>query len=173
MDFKDVKKILNFDQNEVCFGEMPIILMPLVYYGKIIDEIEKTAGAEATQKIFYNAAFDGAYPFIMQMLCSGKSPEEVIFDYHVSMRLRGWGSFELLDLSVEKGECRCSLVDSSIALALKPKKLGTCAWAAGAMAGTLQAILDSQEQDIKVKGQETKCIAKGDSNCEILVTPYW
>jgi len=76
----------------------------------------------------------------------------------------GWGRFELLDLNPARYHARLKLLDGFESEGLSTGK-PECYFIGGHLAGALSSYFGAD-----VRAQETKCVSKGDSNCEFEVS---
>jgi predicted hydrocarbon binding protein len=81
--------------------------------------------------------------------------------------MMGWGKFELKKFDKKKNYMLIHW-DSSIAHALLKsfgkQKEPMCSWPCGVFAGAIGVLLD-----VKLRCEETKCIARGDDHCELVL----
>ncbi len=79
----------------------------------------------------------------------------------------GWGKFELKKLKKKKHYMIVHW-DSAIAIEMVKKfgrqKEAMCSWPCGVLAGAIGILLDDE-----LRTRETKCIAKGDEYCELII----
>ena len=157
------------DDRRLMLDSVHMVLMPRWFFGAIMRCVKETTGEAVARKIYYDAAYEGAYRWGQAMAEKGLTGHEIMDQYLGSLSIRGWGGFEIVRMSVEKGRGVFRLKNSATALELGRTGSDTCYQMPGAMAGAFQLILDNAGSNLKVKGREVKCLAKDDPHCEYVV----
>lgn len=171
-EFDGLKKSLILtDDHRLMLEAVPMVLMPRWFFGAIMRCLEEAAGKEIAQKVYYDAAFEGAYKWGQAQAAKGLKGREIMEQYLGSLSLRGWGGFEIIEMDLDEGRGLFRLHNSATAKELGRGEGCVCYQMPGAMAGALQMILDQAGIDLRVKGAEVKCLAQGDSYCEYVVAP--
>ncbi|MEJ2164077.1 MAG: DUF5943 domain-containing protein [Desulfobacterales bacterium] len=170
--FKELIKRLELTaENRLVLDEVPMVLMPLWFFAGIMKRVETAAGPEAAAGIYYDAGYEGAYKWSRVQIENGLQGSAVLEQYLNSMTNRGWGRFEIASLDEKNGRAVFRLHHSALALEQGRTEQASCLWVPGAMAGSLQAILDAGGSPLKVGGRETRCLSAGHPFCEFTVAP--
>ena len=159
------------DDHRLMLDSVHMVLMPRWFFGAIMRCIEETAGHEVARKVYYDAAYEGAYKWGEAQAERGLVDRQIMEQYLGSLSIRGWGGFEIVGMDVDRGEGTFRLQNSATAEELGPSGKELCYQMPGAMAGAFQMILDKAGISLKVEGREVKCLAKGDPYCEYVVQP--
>ncbi|MBW2441205.1 MAG: 4-vinyl reductase [Deltaproteobacteria bacterium] len=158
-------------ENRLELDEVPMVLMPLWFFVGIMKRIGAEVGSGRAAEIYYDAGYEGAYKWSKVQIENGLKGPAVLEQYLNSMTNRGWGRFEILSLEEKDGRALFRLHHSAIALEQGLSEAPSCHWVPGAMAGSLQAILESKGNPLKVIGKEIGCLSAGQPYCEIIVEP--
>ena len=170
--FSELKRRLEMtNDHRLMLESVPMVLMPRWFFGAIMRCLEETAGKETAQKVYYDAAFEGAYKWGQAQVEKGLKGREIMEQYLGSLSIRGWGGFEIIEMDIDQGRGIFRLHNSATAQELGQGTADVCYQMPGAMVGAFQLILDKAGIDLKVEGREVKCLAQGDSYCEYVVAP--
>jgi len=170
--FKELINRLELTENKrLVLDGIPMVLMPRWFFVGIMKRVVTEAGPDIASKIYYDAGYEGAYNWSKVQIEKGLRGLEIIEQYLGSMTHRGWGRFEILDFDEEKGRGNFRLHNSALALEQGRTGESICLWVPGAMAGSMQAILEQHGSELKVRGQETQCLSAGQPFCEYIVAP--
>ncbi len=171
--FKGLKRKLKLDsKHRLLYGVVPMILTPRWFFVNVQKELEMAGGLKLAKEVYYRAGFESAYKYCQtQRKVQNLTDIRTIQEYLNSMSVRGWGSFEIVQLDEEMGRGIFRLYESAFGEEYGLKGRAVCHWMPGAMAGTVQEVMDSQDLSLQVRGKETKCKAKGDEYCEFVVSP--
>ena len=166
-----IKRLEMTGENRLLLDEVPMVLMPLWFFVGIMKQVEAEAGLRFVAKIYYDAGFEGAYKWSKFQIEKGLKGSAVLQQYLNSMANRGWGRFEILNLDQNNGRAIFRLHHSAMALEQGRTEEASCLWVPGAMAGSMQAILDYNDSELKVGGKEVQCLSTGLPFCEFIVEP--
>lgn len=169
--FEQLKTKLSMTETDcLMLDGVAMIVMPRWFYVGIMQRVKKLAGPEIAQKIFYEAGYDGAVKWAeTQIREAGLAGRAVMMQYLNSIRLRGWGRFEIVDFEEQRGIALIRAFNSAVALETGSTRGAACVHLPGSLAGAFQAILNHAGIPKKVIGRESKCISKGDDYCEFAV----
>ena len=166
-----IKRLKLTEENRLVLDEVPMVLMPLWFFVGIKKRVGAEAGSERVAKIYYDAGYEGAYKWSKVQIENGLKGPAVLEQYLNSMTNRGWGRFEISSLDENKGRAIFRLQHSAMALEQGRTEEASCLWVPGAMAGSMQAVLESNGSPLKVSGKEVRCLSTGHSFCEFIVEP--
>ena len=166
-----IQRLKQTDEDRLVLDEVPMVIMPLWFFVGIKNRVGAEAGARIAAKIYYDAGYEGAYKWSQVQIENGLRGSAVLEQYLNSMTNRGWGRFEILSLDENNGRAIFRLHHSAIALEEGVNDAASCLWVPGAMAGSLQAILESNGSPLKVGGKEVRCLSTGQPFCEFIVEP--
>lgn len=158
-------------ENRLVLDNVPMVLMPLWFFAGIMKRVEAEAGPGIVAKVYYDAGYDGAYRWSKVQIENGLKGSAVLEQYLNSMTNRGWGRFEIASLDEIGGRAIFRLYNSAMALEQGRTDAARCLWVPGAMAGSMQAILESSGSVLKVGGREVRCLSTGQPFCEVVVEP--
>jgi predicted hydrocarbon binding protein len=166
-----IKRLKLTEENRLVLDEVPMVIMPLWFFVGIKKRIGAEAGPRVVAKIYYDAGYEGAYKWSKVQIENGLKGSAVLEQYLNSMANRGWGRFEISSLDENNGRAIFRLHHSAMALEQGETEEASCLWVPGAMAGSLQAILESNGSPLKVGGKEVRCLSTGQPFCEFIVEP--
>ena len=166
-----IKRLELTEENRLLLDEVPMVLMPLWFFTGIMKRVEAEAGRRAVAKIYYDAGYEGAYKWSRVQIENGLQGSAVLAQYLNSMTNRGWGRFEIVSWDENNGRGDFRLHQSALALEQGRTEEASCLWVPGAMAGSMQAILDANDSPLKVGGREVQCLSTGQPFCEFMVAP--
>ncbi len=166
-----IKRLELTAENRLVLDEVPMALMPLWFFAGIMKRVETAGGRGAAAKIYYEAGYEGAYKWSKVQIENGLQGSAVLQQYLSSMTSRGWGRFEIVSLDENRGRAVFRLHHSALALEQGRTDEASCLWVPGAMAGSMQAILDGSDSQLKVAGKEIQCLSTGKPFCEFIVEP--
>ncbi len=171
--FEDLRNRLGMSkEGSLTLDAIPMILMPRWFFVAILKQVEKIAGREAAERIYYAAGYEGADKWARaHMETMRLSGVAVMAQYLGSAERRGWGRFEILEFVENEGRGRFRLHHSAVAEEMGCTSSLACIHLPGSLAGAFQTILDCQGIDLKVLGREIKCRSKGDDYCEFVIEP--
>jgi predicted hydrocarbon binding protein len=170
--FKELISRLELTDNKrLVLDEVPVVLMPRWFFVGIMKRVVAEAGSQIAAKIYYEAGHEGAYKWSKVQIEKGLKGSAVLEQYLNSMTSRGWGRFEILNFDEEEGQGNFRLHSSALALEQGRTGESVCLWVPGAMAGSMQAILEYHGSELKVRGQEVQCLSTGQPFCEYIVEP--
>jgi predicted hydrocarbon binding protein len=170
--FKELINRLELSENNcLVLDTVPMILMPRWFFVGIMKRVVAEAGPQIASRIFYTAGYEGAYNWSKVQIEKGLRGFDIIKQYLGSMTNRGWGRFEILKFDDAKGQANYRLHNSALALELGKTGKASCLWVPGALAGSMQAVLESKGNPLKVRGKELRCLATGEPFCEYTVEP--
>lgn len=168
--FDDIRDgLVLTDEGPLLLGEVPMILTPRWFFVGIMARVEKEAGRDCASRVFYDAAWDGAYRWAEVQIASGLRGRAVMEQYLGSMTLRGWGKFRIEAFDDTAGTATIVLHNSAVALEMGVTGSAVCYWIPGAMAGCMQAVLDHAGCRMKTLGREVSCSSQGNARCEFTV----
>ena len=170
--FKELINRLELSEdNCLMLDTVPMILMPRWFFVGIMKRVVSEAGPQIASKIYYAAGYEGAYNWSKVQIENGLRGMDIIKQYLGSMTHRGWGRFEILKFDDVKGQANYRLHHSALALELGQTGKAGCLWVPGALAGSMQAVLESKGNPLKVRSRETRCLSEGQPYCEYIVAP--
>jgi predicted hydrocarbon binding protein len=170
--FTELINRLDLDENNcLMLDTVPMILMPRWFFVGIMKRVVSEAGLQLASKIYYAAGYEGAYNWSKVQIDKGLRGLDIIKQYLGSMTYRGWGRFDILSFDDAKGRGSYRLHNSALALELGQTGKASCLWVPGALAGSMQAVLESKGNPLKVRGREIRCLATGEPFCEYTVEP--
>jgi predicted hydrocarbon binding protein len=159
------------EDDRLMLGPVPMVLLPRWFFVGIMRRVVRDAGSDVAARVYADAGFEGAYNWARVQLAAGLSGRAVMEQYLGSMTCRGWGRFEIETFDPETGRGVFRFHNSALALEMGETGQPVCLWTSGAMAGGVQAILDSEGIDIRVRGKEVECRSAGAHCCRIVVEP--
>jgi predicted hydrocarbon binding protein len=159
------------DNNQLELDTVPMILMPRWFFVGIMQRVVAEAGSDTASKIYYAAGYEGAYNWSKVQIEKGLRGSDILQQYLGSMTHRGWGHFEILHFDESTGRGSFRLHNSALALELGRAGEAGCLWVPGALAGSMQVILEHNGSALKVRGKETQCLSTGGPFCEYIVEP--
>ncbi|MCK4784242.1 MAG: 4-vinyl reductase [Desulfobacteraceae bacterium] len=171
--FDDLKSKIKFDKNyRILLGIVPMILILRWFFVNIQKELEKAGGLKLAKEVYYRAGFESAYKYCQTL----RKAEEIegshtVQAYLDSMSLRGWGKFKIVLLDEERRKGVFRLYQSAFGEEYGSVGRMVCHCWPGAMAGAVQEIINTYGFDLRVKGREVKCRARGEDYCEFVVAP--
>lgn len=169
-DFNLLKDRLELtDDHRLMLDSVHMVLMPRWFFGAIMRCVQEAAGEAVARKVYYDAAYEGAYKWGQAQAEKGLTGQEIMEQYLGSLSIRGWGGFEMLSMDLEKGRGVFRLKNSATAQELGRPGSDTCYQMPGAVAGAFQLILDMAGSHLKVEGREVTCLSKDDPYCEYVV----
>jgi len=172
-DIEEIKARLIMDGgHRLILANLPMILTPRMFFVNIQRKIEEVSGIDTAHLVFYQAAFESAYHYMENSrevyMITGR---DLLQQYLDSLSVRGWGKFEILQLSEEEGEGRVRLSNSAISEEYGRVGRSVCHVWAGAMAGAIKFLADQLNRGVHLRGIENRCLSRGDPYCEFMVKP--
>jgi hypothetical protein len=170
--FKELISRLELSEdNCLMLDTVPMILMPRWFFAGIMKRVVSEAGPQIASRIYYDAGYEGAYNWSKVQIEKGLRGIDIIKQYLGSMTHRGWGRFDILKFDDAKGQGNYRLHHSALALEQGQTGKASCLWVPGALAGSMQAVLESKGNPLKVGGKEIRCLSTGEPFCEYIVEP--
>jgi len=157
------------EDGRLVLGDTRMILTTRELFRVLQEVAEDILGEMGAATLFYRVFFNAAYHFAgAQAKLFGLKGFEVLKKYLEIGSVRGWwAGYEIVELSDEPLKV---IVRLHHTLAEEWGNVGRaiCHSWRGGIAGMLRHITEQMGKDIKIKVQETACIAKGDSYCEMV-----
>ena len=148
---------------------VPMILTTRDHIIQIQKTCEKIFVREKMVVIMYESGLESGYDFSTAIASMSELKGVQILDEYLRIAsVRGWGRFQLVKADVEGGEFVIQ-IQSSIAEEFQPGEGKVCHIWRGIFAGVVKSVLESLEKTGTLKSEEIKCLADGDSFCEIQV----
>ncbi len=169
--YQALKAKLNLThEHRLMLESVPMVLMPRWFFVAIKRQIEQLCDPEIARQVLYRAGFEGATKWAQeQMTRYGLSGRAVMEQYMASAGQRGWGDLKITEYDESAVRVKVTLTNSAVAEETGQVGRAVCDHLPGSIAGAMQTILANAGKPRELIGQETKCIAKGDSHCEFEV----
>ena len=153
------------DNGKITVYDVRLVTLAFISLKEMQEEIISGLGKKGVG-IIYNASKKGGYEMAKQ-LCTvmGLSGSKAVDLLMLGCReLTGWGSFELMDYKPAERKAIFHVTNGPFGEV--PSKAENCHFTRGLVAGAMTYIFNSE-----VDAVETKCMAKGERFCEIVVQP--
>jgi predicted hydrocarbon binding protein len=161
-------RMFTADEGKIKLLKSDYMLVHVPAMAEMIYDFSKIKGGK---KKLYDTGYDSGEDVMLDFK-SVLSPAKIIVNTMMNtmmgvQEMLGWGKFDLKKFDKKKSYMVIHW-DSAIARAMI-KKFGRqdepmCSWPCGVLAGALGVLLDD-----KLQARETKCIAKGDEYCELII----
>ena len=135
-----IKSLELTDDHRLMLESVPMVLMPRWFFGAIMRCLEEAAGKEVARKVYYAAAYEGAYKWGQAQVEKGLRGRKIMEQYLGSLSIRGWGGFEIINLDLDQGRGVFRLYNSATAQELGRGEGEVCHQMPGAMAGAVRDI---------------------------------
>lgn len=148
---------------------VPVVIIPRADLAEIQKTAEEVLGESGAAVVMYRAGFKHGYRHAEIYAKEFGLEGFDIINKHLSVvSMTGWwGRFEIVETSENPLRVVVRFYNT-IAEEWKDAGRSVCHLWRGALAGMLAFIAESMGKKVKVRGHETKCIAKGDPYCEIV-----
>lgn len=174
MTLEELKKLLKAPGNGRLFlGETPMILTTRDFIVNLQKTIEEIIGVDATRVLLYRVGARSAKFFAQkQAELFNLKGTEIMDKYFELVSVRGWGKFEKVNFDENTGEGRF-IIYHSYCEDLGDVGKSSCYLWQGGLAGIVQSVLESLgKENVRIRCNEVKCVAKGDEYCEFITQPY-
>ncbi|RLI31608.1 hypothetical protein DRO48_00250 [Candidatus Bathyarchaeota archaeon] len=149
---------------------IPALILTRSFLALIQQTMEELIGERGAALIFYRAGFRGGYNLAKSLKAYGLKPPAILQACLHTASLRGWGVFGVAELDLKKPKVDV-VVRASPAEEMKGRNKPACHLICGFIAGIMQYLAEMCGKNVKIRGTEKKCIAKGDQYCEIVAEP--
>jgi len=168
---KRVLSKLDLDEyGRLVLGDTPMVLTTRFFIAQIQKTAEEITGVNGAAALMYRAGFKGGYYFAeRQAKLFGLKGFEILEKFISIASVRGWWSkYEIIEFNENPLRVVMRFYNT-IAEEWGNVGRAVCHMWRGSLSAIMKYIMDSTGKQVKVVGKETKCMAKGDSYCEIII----
>jgi len=161
-------KQLTFSKSGLSLFNMPIVFCPAPFLSEFQQYLEKKYGYEKARDLLIEGFKGGGASFTKNYAKSNKfKHKRDIIQWSLDlMSNAGWGEFKILELDEEQRLAKFSIANSPFTKLIKSNK-PVDHIIVGLIKGVAENLIFEQPMEVI----ETKCQAKGDALCEIIVRP--
>jgi predicted hydrocarbon binding protein len=150
---------------------LPMLYVPRHFFVNNHVAIEHALGVAEYSRILHGAGYQSAYTWCDKVSVGrGGDAVDVFRHYLARLSQRGWGQFQLEQISPQAASASVSLRHSSMVLG-RPGETGKlCYMFSGWFAGAMDWVCDQQGIVLRAHSKETSCSAEGHEHCTFTVS---
>ena len=151
----------------------PVVLLPRHAYVAPQKAIESLYGADVARRVMHEAYFGAGLSWCeKEAAIHGLRNDDIFRHYMRRASERGLGRFVVEDIDAASGRARVRIERSAICSEYPPTNGHPACFAfAASLAGGMTAAAASAGVTVKLKGEETRCMASGATECLIEIGP--
>jgi hypothetical protein len=171
--FQNIRQGLTFDSGVVKFGPARMIMVTAGWVTDLQKGLEDLVGSDGAFALINTAGrtsgeiegqlFNQLYPSL-----SFDQKVGVLFQF---LEARGWGSFEIVNLTMDPFNLVVKYTNPYHEGTYNGDADGTRCFYQSGVAAAIEQFAIAANMDLKLVSEETKCVAKGDSHCELTYKP--